>query len=129
MCSNEFKGKPPLSFLSALYGTLSEEVCAENALRLVRLVKNSSSSNSFDVSDCANCFIVLGKAFAKLPPEEQYRLDILMEVWQVLGKWDEDQLENYAGVTDAFVNFVAENFTRHQLEILLKDLALSLIHI
>ena len=123
MCSNEFKGKPPLSFLSALYGTLSEEVCAENALRLVRLVKNSSSSNSFDVSDCANCFIVLGKAFAKLPPEEQYRLDILMEVWQVLGKWDEDQLENYAGVTDAFVDFVAENFTRHQLEILLKDLA------
>ena len=46
-----------------------------------------------------------------------------MEVWQVLGKWDEDQLENYAGVTDAFVDFVAENFTRHQLEILLKDLA------
>ena len=82
-----------------------------------------ASSNSFDVSDCANCFIVLGKAFAKLPPEEQYRLDILMEVWQVLGKWDEDQLENYAGVTDAFVDFVAENFTRHQLEILLKDLA------
>ena len=70
-----------------------------------------------------NCSIVLGKAFAKLPPEEQYRLDILMEVWQVLGKWDEDQLENYAGVTDAFVDFVTWKLYAHQLEILLKDLA------
>ena len=69
------------------------------------------------------CFIVLGNAFAKLPPQEKFRLDVLMEVWKVLGKWNEDQLEHYAGVTDAFVDFVAENFTRNQLEILLKDLA------
>jgi hypothetical protein len=125
MCSNEFKGKPPLSFLSALFETLSEEVCAENAMRLVRLVKDSSSSCNLeeDVCDCAKCFIVLGKAFARVPPQEQYRLDVLMEVWKVLGKWNEDQLEHYAGVTDAFVDFVAENFTRSQLEILLKDLA------
>ena len=125
MCSNEFKGKPPLSFLSALFETLSEEVCAENAMRLVRLVKDSSSSCNLeeDVCDCAKCFVVLGKAFARVPPQEQYRLDVLMEVWKVLGKWNEDQLEHYAGVTDAFVDFVAENFTRSQLEILLKDLA------
>ena len=125
MCSNEFKGKPPLSFLSALFETLSEDVCAENALRLVRLVKDSSSSSNFeeDVRDCAKCFIVLGNAFVNLPPQEKFRLDVLMEVWKVLAKWNEDQLEHYAGVTDAFVDFVAENFTRNQLEILLKDLA------
>ena len=125
LCSIEFNGNPPLSFLAALFSTLSDSACAENAMRLVQLVKNSSIENGqdLDISSCSKCFIVLGKAFSKQPPREQERLEILKEVWLVLGKWTEDYLESYAGVTDAFVDFVAENFTRDQLEILLKDLA------
>ena len=54
MCSNEFKGKPPLSFsFGVVWNPVRRGLCRECAA-ISTTRKNSSSSNSFDVSDKVN---------------------------------------------------------------------------